>query len=42
MQGKLMKQPRLMVVSVAIGGLALAAALVLAPIHDACAQADER
>ena len=33
-----MKKPRLMLVSVAVGGLALAGATVLAPIHNACAQ----
>jgi len=37
-QGKSMKQPRLMLLSVAVGGLALTAAMVLAPVHNACAQ----
>jgi Planctomycete cytochrome C len=37
-QGKSVKQPRLMLVSVAVGGLALTAAMVLAPVHNACAQ----
>jgi len=35
---KTMKKPRLMLVSVAIGGLSLAGATLLAPIHNACAQ----
>ena len=33
-----MKRPSLMLVSVAAGSVALAAAAVLAPVHDACAQ----
>ena len=33
-----MKKPRLVLVSVAVGGLSLAAATILAPIHHACAQ----
>ena len=33
-----MKQPRLVLVSVAVGALTLAATTVLAPIHSACAQ----
>ena len=33
-----MKQPRPIVVTGAIGGLALAAVIVLAPFHNACAQ----
>ena len=33
-----MKKPRLMLLSVAAGGLALAGATVLAPIQNACAQ----
>jgi len=36
--GNFMKQPRLLLFSVAAGGLSLAAATLLAPIHDACAQ----
>lgn len=33
-----MNKPRLMLISVAVGGLSLAGATVLAPIHNACAQ----
>ncbi len=33
-----MKKPRIMLVSVAVGGLSLAAATVLTPIRNACAQ----
>ena len=36
--GNLMKQPRLLLFSVAAGRLSLAAVTLLAPIHDACAQ----
>lgn len=36
--GNVMKKPRLMLASVAAGGLSLAAAALLPPIHDACAQ----
>jgi hypothetical protein len=35
---RLLKKPRLMLLSVAAGGLALAAATLLPPVHDACAQ----
>ena len=34
----LLKKPRLMLVSVAAGGLSLAAAMLASPIHPACAQ----
>ena len=33
-----MKKPRLMLLSVAAGGLSLVAAMFMAPIHNACAQ----
>ena len=33
-----MKKPSLTLISVAVGGLTLAATMVLAPIHNACAQ----
>ena len=33
-----MKRPKLMLASIAIGGLAVAGATVLAPVHNACAQ----
>jgi len=36
--GNFMKQPRLLLFSVAAGRLSLAAVTLLAPIHDACAQ----
>lgn len=33
-----MKKPRLTLLSVAAGGLSVAAAMLIAPVHDACAQ----